>query len=1525
MLLEPVMNALNAGLVGHLGTQQLSAVSLGSLAVSFVTFLFSFLVFLTVPEIAAAVVKNDSEEVSCIAAKSLWIAVVCGFSSAAVLYGSAGWIVGALNPPEAAVAAYATDYIRVRSLGIPAALLGFVATGVFRGFKDTRTPLVGAVASAAVSLGLNILLLYGGCCCTIWILTIQFFECLNVAAQALCATYLGKEDVATARSLLDRLAVLGCGIGLLAGCAVWGAQGPLVGFFTRDPLVVAQAIATLPLICALFPVDAAAAIMDGSLLAAKQSNYMSVVQIVGSVVQYGVLAYLAATGNAATLSVWGALKILSVARLIGGAARNYASPKSAYLVPPAAPAPAPAIAGREAQPPAASLAAPEAVSSTAAVSEPAPAAAAAPSTSGREEAPDHARRGGKVITPPQTAIYDPKILDQINVSLLLKQLPGAGTLDVSRLLLPLYPAPAGPGTAGTNGRVASAAGDNPFAAPGPAPAAGPLTASLARSFGGVGAPAAGDNAFGGPPAPSSASVGGSGRHSHHVSADNPFGASEGGGPGGGANPFAAGNGKPPAGPSAGGAALGDAGMFKKTKSKASGAGTSGGASEPPITSLNPGVKLSYSAGAGGSSTSPQRPQQQQQADGARGRAEAQRGPGGGAAEADAYGTTRLARLDLPQLETGQTEEQLRDLAYLLFAACASGSGLPQHASLLPVMRQQLCIDEARAADVGRVLRHIQPGGQPTLLDALHPQQPPDDGPWRPSQRASLQLLLRLIAVVRPGDFEAATPEKAFRGFLRWKDVTVAVLERQLAVAVASGWTGDKAQLKKMLARMHGAARRADVRGEGDFEEEEYGEATCCLAAVAGQLAAGCATGLRFPWAVRVRLAEILVTALFDTVEEGSYIDEAALVLQFLDSTMWPALGLAAPAALAVSAWVHFSMYLATGCRDARLLRLLKNQISKLAQAAAEANAAKGGGDLVGLAPEPGSGAAPPPDELARDAALASQVAHHIVDFVHTRLRDFHAAFPRGENLAALLDVFVFGCRSRGDSPARLAELLVGAVRDSTAAQFGRLLAAADPGASVSGITPGVLDVFRTANALEQRLAAALRKAPAGPSPADPVPPVASPGASAGGGAAAYPAVAEALGTFSRWDLAAPLKSAMLQWVSSQVANMNTWAARALQTEKWKPLGSTPEASHCQSAADVSRMTLEALDALYGMDVPLPREVPAALLEGIDGVLRRYVTFVNDKLGPLQRLMPPLPPTTRYKKDVVVKQETAELEAAKGGTLRGAKKANVFLASVPPVESSPDHTNISSSLPPEVLAAAACSLHYLAVRAEGLLQAEPSGGGGLPDEPLAAARTALSTGMQYACKFLATRVVFWDQRFAWLEQLYRHHASAPASRMEPLIEGLNRALGGLCPGMPDPVRGAFARHLLGAAVQAMERVLLDGGPCRWFIPSDVNIIDQDLHKLRSLFHAEGEGLDREMIDGELERLRRLLPLMRTEVGPLMDLLKTARTHGTAQLTPSGGGPGAAFDESTIMRVIAHRPERNGSKLLKTLYKLSKRIK
>lgn len=42
-----------------------------------------------------------------------------------------------------------------------------------------------------------------------------------------------------------------------------------------------QVLLTLPLVCAFFPLDAAASILDGSLLAAKQTDYMSFVQVGG--------------------------------------------------------------------------------------------------------------------------------------------------------------------------------------------------------------------------------------------------------------------------------------------------------------------------------------------------------------------------------------------------------------------------------------------------------------------------------------------------------------------------------------------------------------------------------------------------------------------------------------------------------------------------------------------------------------------------------------------------------------------------------------------------------------------------------------------------------------------------------------------------------------------------------------------------------------------------------------------------------------------------------------------------------------------------------------------------------------------------------------------------------------------------------------------------------------------------------------------------------------------------------------------
>lgn len=64
--------------------------------------------------------------------------------------------------------AYAVEYIRIRSWGIMAAMLGFVASGSYRGIKDTATPLKAAMIAAATNLVLTPLLIIGRCCRLHW-------------------------------------------------------------------------------------------------------------------------------------------------------------------------------------------------------------------------------------------------------------------------------------------------------------------------------------------------------------------------------------------------------------------------------------------------------------------------------------------------------------------------------------------------------------------------------------------------------------------------------------------------------------------------------------------------------------------------------------------------------------------------------------------------------------------------------------------------------------------------------------------------------------------------------------------------------------------------------------------------------------------------------------------------------------------------------------------------------------------------------------------------------------------------------------------------------------------------------------------------------------------------------------------------------------------------------------------------------------------------------------------------------------
>lgn len=44
-------------------------------------------------------------------------------------------------------------------------------------------------------------------------------------------------------------------------------------------------------------------------------------------------------------------------------------------------------------------------------------------------------------------------------------------------------------------------------------------------------------------------------------------------------------------------------------------------------------------------------------------------------------------------------------------------------------------------------------------------------------------------------------------------------------------------------------------------------------AAAGKLAEHCATGWAFPWGLRTRMAELMLRGVFDSLEEGEYVEE----------------------------------------------------------------------------------------------------------------------------------------------------------------------------------------------------------------------------------------------------------------------------------------------------------------------------------------------------------------------------------------------------------------------------------------------------------------------------------------------------------------------------------------------------------------------------------------------------------------------------------------------------------------------------
>ncbi|MFI6009345.1 MATE family efflux transporter [Streptomyces sp. NPDC051243] len=160
LVAEPLFVMVDSAIIGHLGTAQLAGLGVASALLMTAVSVFVFLAYATTAAVARRVGAGDLQAAIRQGMDGIWLALLLGAAVIAVILPMAPFLVELFGASDTA-APYATTYLRISALGIPAMLVVLAATGVLRGMQDTKTPLYVAVAGFVANAALNAGLVYG--------------------------------------------------------------------------------------------------------------------------------------------------------------------------------------------------------------------------------------------------------------------------------------------------------------------------------------------------------------------------------------------------------------------------------------------------------------------------------------------------------------------------------------------------------------------------------------------------------------------------------------------------------------------------------------------------------------------------------------------------------------------------------------------------------------------------------------------------------------------------------------------------------------------------------------------------------------------------------------------------------------------------------------------------------------------------------------------------------------------------------------------------------------------------------------------------------------------------------------------------------------------------------------------------------------------------------------------------------------------------------------------------------------------
>jgi MATE family multidrug resistance protein len=157
---DPLASLVDTAFVGQLGSTALAALGINTSLFSLTFVVFNFLAYGTTPRVGRHVGTGNRKAAGRVVVRALTLAVAAGAVALTALQLLAVPLLRLMGATDALLGP-ALDYLRVRACAGPAVLLIAAANGAFRGYQDTRTPMIVTVAFNVINVALDPILIFG--------------------------------------------------------------------------------------------------------------------------------------------------------------------------------------------------------------------------------------------------------------------------------------------------------------------------------------------------------------------------------------------------------------------------------------------------------------------------------------------------------------------------------------------------------------------------------------------------------------------------------------------------------------------------------------------------------------------------------------------------------------------------------------------------------------------------------------------------------------------------------------------------------------------------------------------------------------------------------------------------------------------------------------------------------------------------------------------------------------------------------------------------------------------------------------------------------------------------------------------------------------------------------------------------------------------------------------------------------------------------------------------------------------------